>query len=61
MPRHKFTICAIIDFDIDLPESNYFKDEEWPQIYRKGVEELIAQMYNSRANASVTLMPNGVN
>lgn len=59
MPRHKFTICAVIDFDIELPTSNYFKDEEWPQIYRKGVEELMRQMYT--APTTVTLMPKGIN
>lgn len=59
--KHKFTICAVIDFDIELPTSTYFKDEEWPHIYRKGVEELLSKMYESRSKVTVSLVPKGIN
>lgn len=58
MAKHKFTICAFVDFDIELPVS-FIAEEAWPDIYRRGVEEAIRMIY--LANVTTTIMPKGLN
>lgn len=45
MANHKFSICAIVDFDIEVPTTMLIPDDQWPELYRRGVEHAIRMMY----------------